>query len=146
MRRPPRHDRRRASGFTLIEVTIALTLFAIAMLSLSAMQVQAIDGNNRGRHTTRAASIAQSQLEDFQQLAWTQLTPTTGWSTPISQNTAVEGPAGAANEMTYSVDWRITDLVAGWTRSIDVRVRWSEPSRPNRMLTFSTIRFNHEGA
>ena len=142
----PLHDRRRTSGFTLIEVTIALTIFTIAMLSLSSMQLQAIGGNNRGRHSSRAASIAQTQLEDFQQLAWSQLTTTTGWSTPVPDTTVVEGENGNSVEMAYSVDWRITDLVVGWTRSVDVRVTWSDPKRPNRTVIFSTIRFNHEGA
>jgi len=34
--------------------------------------------------------------------------------------------------------------VAGQTRSLDVRVQWNEPDRPNRSLTYSSLRFNLE--
>ena len=50
------------------------------------------------------------------------------------------------HEQTYTVDWRITDLVTGWTRALDVRVTWDEPGRPNRSGAFSSVRFNREGA
>jgi prepilin-type N-terminal cleavage/methylation domain-containing protein len=138
--------RRRASGgFTLIELTIAIAVFAVGMLSLSAMLLAAMQGGSRGRHTTQASSIAESRMEQLQRLSWTQLAPTAGWGTPVTVHNSVQANTNQ-NEQSYSVDWRITNLVTGWTREVDVRVTWDEPGRPNRSVTFSSVRFNREGA
>ena len=146
MRRRLNESRRRASGgFTLVELTIAIAVFAVGMLSLSAMLLAAMQGGSRGRHTTQASAIAESRMEQLQRLSWTQLAPTAGWSTPVAVHNTVQANANQ-NEETYTVDWRITNLVTGWTREIDVRVTWDEPGRPNRSVTFSSIRFNREGA
>jgi prepilin-type N-terminal cleavage/methylation domain-containing protein len=135
---------RSEGGFTLIELTIAITVFAVGMLSLSAMLLAAMQGGSRGRHTTQASAIAESRMEQLQRLNWTQLAPTAGWSAPVTVHNTVQANADQ-NEETYTVDWRITDLVAGWTREIDVRVTWDDPDRPNRSVTFSSVRFNREG-
>ena len=49
-------------------------------------------------------------------------------------------------EQAYSVSWRIANVDAGRTRSIDVRVQWAERNRPNRQYAISSMRFNHEGS
>jgi prepilin-type N-terminal cleavage/methylation domain-containing protein len=135
---------RAAGGFTLVELTIAIAVFAVGMLSLSAMLLAAMQGGSRGRHTTQASAIAESQMEQLQRLTWTQIGPTGGWSTPVTVNNTVQANTNQ-DEQTYLVDWRITNLVTGWTRSVDVRVTWDEPGRPDRSVTFSSIRFNREG-
>jgi len=145
MRRRPDESRRRASGgFTLLELTIAITVFAVGMLSLSAMLLAAMQGGSRGRHSTQASAIAESQMEQLQRLTWTQIAPTAGWSTSVEVQNTVQGNSGG-NEETYTVDWQITDLVTDWTREVDVRVSWDEPGRPDRSVTFSSVRFNREG-
>jgi Tfp pilus assembly protein PilV len=138
-------SRRSSGGFTLVEITIAIAVFAAGMLTLSAMLLAATQGGSRGRHTTQASAIAESQMERLQRLTWNQVAPTAGWTTPITVHNTVQANTNQ-DEETYSVDWRITDLVAGFTRTIDVRVSWDEPGRPNRSVTFSSIRFNREGA
>lgn len=132
-----------SDGFTLVEMLVALTVFAIGMLSLSAMLLTALEGENRGRHTTQAAAIAESRMERLQRQSWTALAPTTGWETPVTEQNIVQSGSDQV-EQDYTVDWRITDLVANWTRTIDVRIRWSEPKRPNRSLVITGVRFNRD--
>jgi prepilin-type N-terminal cleavage/methylation domain-containing protein len=143
-RRLDQRRRRSSGGFTLLELTIAIAVFAVGMLSLSAMLLAAMQGGSRGRHTTQASAIAESQMEQLQRLTWAQIGPTAGWSTPVTVNNTVQTGTNR-DEQTYTVDWRITDLQAGWTRAIDVRVTWDDPGRPGRSVTFSSIRFNREG-
>jgi prepilin-type N-terminal cleavage/methylation domain-containing protein len=143
-RRVPGHRPARSGGFTLIELAIALSVFATGMLALNAMLLHAMKGGGRGRHSTQAAAIAESQMEQLQRLTWTQLVPTAGWSAPLTVNNVVQSDANQV-EQSYTLEWRIKDDVVGWTRSIDVRVRWDEPGRPNRSLTFASLRFNREG-
>ena len=52
-------------GFTLIEILIAITVFAIGILAVGKMQITAIQGNSRANHLTEAATIAQSKIEEL---------------------------------------------------------------------------------
>jgi prepilin-type N-terminal cleavage/methylation domain-containing protein len=141
-----RRSRREASGgFTLLELTIAIAAFGVGMLALNGMLLKAMQGGSRGRHTTQASAIAESRMEQLQRLDWAQLAPTVGWTAPVLVHNQVQAD-GAVVEQTFEVDWRITDLMAGWTREIDVRVTWDEVGRPDRSVVFSSIRFNREGA
>jgi len=140
----PRRGTTRQGGFTLIELMIAITVFAVGMLSLNVMMLTAMRGGSRGRHTTQATAIAESQMERLQRSGWAALAPTAGWAAPVQIHNSVQG-ASVISEEIYDVDWRITDLVVGWTRTIDVRVQWDEPGRPGRNVVFESIRYNREG-
>jgi prepilin-type N-terminal cleavage/methylation domain-containing protein len=131
-------------GFTLIEVLVSFTIFAIGMMALSAMQLHALRGGSSGRFTTQASAIAETRMEQFQRIDWAEIADTNGWAAAVTENHVVDVGGGTTATQTYTVDWRIDDLTNGWTRSIDVRVRWDEPGRPNRSVTFSSIRFNRE--
>jgi prepilin-type N-terminal cleavage/methylation domain-containing protein len=137
-------DRRHQGGFTLVEVMIASVVFLVGMLTLSSMQLHSLQAANSGRHATQAAAIAETQLEQLQRLAWTQVTPTAGWAPSVTINNTIQA-AASSNQQSYTLDWRISNVVANWTRSIDVRVRWDEPKRPNRSVVFSSMRYNREG-
>jgi len=123
-------------GFTLIEVMIALVVFAIGMVTLSAMQLHSVRGANSGRHTTDAAAVAESRMEQLQRLTWDQLAPTGGW---------FDDGTESKFENDYQVEFRVANLVANWTRTIDVRVTWDDPKRPGRSVVLSSVRFNREG-
>ena len=142
---PVRRASRARGGFTLLEVSIAIAVFAIGMLGLSAMQLHAMRSSGSGRHSTQAAAIAQSQMEQLQRLRWTDLTTTGGaFTAPTSVSNLVQA-AATETEMAYQVAWRVTDVQVGWPRSLDVRVSWDEPNRPNRSVVLSSLRFNREG-
>jgi prepilin-type N-terminal cleavage/methylation domain-containing protein len=135
----------RRAGFTLLEIAIALAVFAVGMLALAAMQLHAMRSGSSGRHATQAAAIAQSQMEQLQRLRWTNLATTGGtFTAPVTVSHTVQGDVDQV-EMAYAVDFRIADVEPGWTRSIDVRVTWDEPNRPNRRVVLSSLRYNREG-
>jgi type IV pilus assembly protein PilV len=138
-------DARSRGGFTLIEIAIALGVFAVGMLGLAAMQLHAMHSGSSGRHATHAAAIAQSRMEQLQSLRWTDVATTGGaFAAPVTVSNTVQGTPDEV-EMTYLVDWRIADVEPGWTRSIDVRVTWDEPNRPGRSVVLSSFRYNREG-
>jgi type IV pilus assembly protein PilV len=136
MRREPK---RRRAGLTLIEVMIALSILAVGLLTLSSMQLQALRAGRGGKTDTIATTIAQDKMEDLRRKPWTHadLSPTGNWTAAQTLTSGVDG-------QTYQLDWRVTDVVANWTRSIDVRVRWNDPKHPNRLRTFSSLRYNRE--
>jgi type IV pilus assembly protein PilV len=134
--------KRNSSGFTLVEIMIAMSLLAIGLLSLAAMQLTAMQYGSRGRHLTKAAAVAEARMEMLMRSRWTDITPT-AWTTPVVTNEVVQS-ASTQNEQAYSTSWQIANVDAGRTRSIDVRVQWTEPNRPTRSYVLSSLRFNHE--
>lgn len=51
------------SGFTLLEVMIALAIFTIGILGVATMQISAIQGNSKGRQISEATSVASALME-----------------------------------------------------------------------------------
>jgi len=137
---------RATHGFTLIEVMISATILAVGLLALAGMQVSAIKGGKQGRHTTAAAAAARSQLEQFDRMPWGSLTATGGWVAPVAVNNPgnnVQSGAGVAVEEPYNLQWRITDVVVGATKNIDVQVTWTDNTNGQlKTLVLSTTKYN----
>jgi len=53
------------SGFTLLEVLIALVVLAVGILGVASMQISAIRGNSHGRQITEATSVASALMENL---------------------------------------------------------------------------------
>ncbi len=135
----------RGEGFTLIEVVVAMGILATGLLAVSAAQLYAMRGGSSGRHSTDAAELARTQIEAFQRMDWTDgnLAPTGGWAPPggLAQNRSVSTTGAPVVEQSYVLTWRIAN-VGTFLKTIDVRVTWNEPNRPNRSYTISTMRHN----
>ncbi len=56
-------DRTGSNGFTLIEVLIAVAIFAIGILALTSLQAVYIGGNSSARMQTEATTLAAQWLE-----------------------------------------------------------------------------------
>lgn len=142
MRKRPRNDGARdRGGFSLVEVMLAMTLLAIGVLALGAVQLQAMTGVRTGRNVTQAAVIAQSEIERLQHVAWGDLAPT-AWTAPQPANVNVSAGGATYTQQQYFLSRRITDLIGGQARSVDVRVTWTQDGQPQKSAVFSTIRFN----
>ena len=138
-----RRVRTRGEGFTLLETMIALSILAIGLLCMAALQIQALEYAGRGRHNTQAAILAENRLEVLMRARWTDI-PVTNWTAPLTQTTVVQSGNDAVQQ-SYDVSWRISDVVADETRNIDVRVQWTESGGRARTYALSSMRFNHEG-
>ena len=168
-----RRSERGSDGFTLLEVTIAVGILAVGLLGIAAMSLQAMQQGRRGKHTSEAATVAYSVLEELNRLnfahvaltdtggAWTpRLDITTPGLFPWSPNPAptqgsVQINGAVTPSQTYLVEWRITDAAAPpsppWPagtlakrKTIDVRVWWNEPNWQIRRVTISSVRYDDE--
>ena len=137
---------RTTAGFTILEVMIVIGILSFGLLSLAAMQIQAMKGSDRGRHATDAAAIAESKMEQLQQDAWASIAVTGGFVTDGPEQNTIQLAGGTnINERVYNVFYQITDVQATFTRAIDVQVSWTEKSGESRSITLSSIRYNREG-
>lgn len=55
-------------GFSLLEVLIAVSVFAVGVLALAQMQIVSMSGNTTARRITGAATLAQGKLEELKAL------------------------------------------------------------------------------
>ena len=136
---------RSRSGFSMIETMIAMLVLGFGLLTIASAQVYAVKSGQTGRHRTRAVEIAQTQMERLQSLSWNDADlVATGWTPNVDVVTTVESTS-AQTAMTFSRQWRITDVIANQTRSIDVRVGWTDAHGVTKSFALSSTRFNFEG-
>ena len=168
MRRRSMQTRQSDGGFTLLEVMISLAILGLGLAPVLILQVAALRGESRGRHTTAAAMIARDQLERIQRMPYssTDLDPV-AWTTPPwlanGGNPAlnpgevpvrVTQSSGTATEHVYTVFYRVTADAGGNAnlRDVDVEVTWTEDrisnNRPTRTgrptAALSTVILNND--
>jgi prepilin-type N-terminal cleavage/methylation domain-containing protein len=111
---------RNIKGFTLIELVIAILVFAIGIMGVAKMQSESVRANSYSMQLTEAVNIAQDHLENLRGLAFTHTSMST---------TAHNTSSPAFRGLTYNLSWRIAD--PGTTppsRNVFVFVRWQDKS------------------
>ena len=100
-------------GFTLLEVLIAISIFAIGILGVASMQITAIGGNTSARTHTEAATWAADRVERLMAL-------------PYTHADLAQGNHNAPNEGIYAISWTVTDdTPITNTKTIAVIVTWN---------------------
>ena len=107
---------KKTPGFTLVEVLIAMAIFALGFLALASLQIKSISQNASSRMRTDATSMAVELLERFISLPY--------------DNTELD-PNQNPHSMTsgdYTLEWNIQDDVPiTATKTIVIKVRGSNP-------------------
>lgn len=65
------------SGFTLVEVLVAMAIFAIGILAVINMQLVASHTNLKARHITEGILVAQSKVEELRSATYDHISLTT---------------------------------------------------------------------
>jgi len=92
------------SGFTILEVMIAISILAIGLLAVFSGQNMAIRGNDRASHLTEGMTLAQDKLEEL-------------LASPYDSVTAGTGTQG-----NYSIAWTVTEYAGDNYKLIAVEV------------------------
>ncbi len=143
-RRREAHRKQRSGGFTLLETVIALGILGFGLLGAAAMQLYSLRQGQVGKHTTQATVLAQDRIERLMRMDFlTGLTATGNWSTVGTETSTIVTNSGNREELSYTVEQRISNVVLNYTKSIDIRITWSEPNDPNRQLVISTLRYRY---
>lgn len=115
-------------GYTLIEVMIAMVIFAVGILAAWALQHSSTRGNTIARNLTLATACASDRLEQLIQLPFDHADLTAGTTTPAQAFDAIDnnfnGEIDEAGESRpLSISWQITDNTPmAQTKTIRVNV------------------------
>ena len=107
------------SGFTLIEVLIALTIFSVGLLAIAAMQTSAIQMNSTGGRLTEITALGIDRMENLMSLPYTS-----NWLDPVDSSTPDStGQLHQRQEDGYTISWDIVQNVPTTnTKSITLTV------------------------
>jgi len=108
-------------GFSMIEILIALSVFAVGLLAISSLQIGSINNNGKARRSLKAVAIAQDQVETLMTTAYAAV------------NTS--GPVTVNNR--YNVAW-IVDPPIENTKDVALVVSWPERGK-TRSITMNFI-------
>jgi type IV pilus assembly protein PilV len=123
-------SRRKESGFTMVELLMAMGLSIVGLLGLVSLQMMAIKGNSRARNLSEATALAQERIEMLQMTPYSTLSTKAGTETNLSpspgnttQNlytrTTTIAVGASSTTMTVNVSW--TDEGAHNVRLVEVR-------------------------
>ena len=105
------------TGFTLIEVLVALVILAISLLSLAGLMVYTTKSNSWGGHMTEAATFAQDTLERL------KVTP---WAGLVANADPDKYKITSASGITYRRTWTVDPNANDSLRTITVTVTWDD--------------------
>jgi len=116
MKRQGRHQKvPHAQGFTLIEVLIAMLIFAIAALGLAKLQVGQIQAGAKAKRRTVALTFAQDTIEK------------------VRDGQGCANSSQTQGSITYSLQCDTSNGPDG-TQNISVTVSWADPNSQSVIL------------
>lgn len=113
------------SGFTLLELLVAMTILSVGLLGMASLTTGIIKGNYFSKNVTSATVLAQSQLEDIQRA---------GYANATTANFPADNPSMGG--VTFAKTTTISTGPIANTKKIDVQVSWEGGAKS---VTVSTI-------
>jgi len=117
----------RSNGFTLVEVVVALVVFTIGLLAITAMQIVSTKGGYFSNNVTQATIFAQDKLENLKDLSYSD-----------PQLASGQHDEGEMSGTVFSRQYNIVEDTGNSFKTITVTVQWVD--RGNHSLSFTTIR------
>lgn len=105
------------SGFTLIEVLIAMALLAVGLLALGMMQAHFAEGNAQSRQMIHATDIVTNKIEELSSISDSTHPDLQESGNPHTENIT-------SYPLDYTLEWNVDDNT-DQTLTIDLTVRWS---------------------
>jgi prepilin-type N-terminal cleavage/methylation domain-containing protein len=126
------------SGFTLLEVIVAMALLGVGLLAIAAAQLSALRVAGQSRYLSEAMNLAAQRMELF------QLTPVANLPAAGTHNdpgNPIQPDTGDDNATRYNRSWTITpNSPAPGVTTILVRVDWVDSTGNVRSTRLESMR------
>ncbi len=123
------------AGFTLVEVLVAMTLFAIGILAVGGLQISSMRGNVLSSQINQGKYLAGAKLEELAAVADTA-------AVVSGSETGLDGSGMPGGN--FDRTWVISALpaVSDNARRVEVQVSWSRGGQNHAMELETIIRGN----
>jgi len=118
------------SGFTLLEVLIAISILTVGLLGVAQMQIMGIRGNYFSGNTTAALTLAEEKMEDLLGKSYTDA-ELAGSVAPGTDHNDANNPIDETGQAggIYSRMWTVTlDTPIIGTKTVTVSASWDNLS------------------
>lgn len=122
-------------GFTLVEVLIAVTLFAIGMIAVSGLTLSSIRGNSLSAQINQANSLAKSKLEELH----------CAKPSDLADGSEADIDATGTTGGIFDRVWEVTAGPTANSRRVVVRVTWRRGGPEHRVVLETVVRGNTNG-
>lgn len=114
-------------GFTLIELMVAIVIFAIGIIGVAKMQTESVKGNSYAMQLTRANNVAQDMTEYLKVLPFTS-DSLGGASIPMTGDDVTKAASDVTTSgITYEREWIINQSESDENlREVTVQVWWQD--------------------
>lgn len=124
------------SGFTLIEVLIGVSIFAIGLLGVASLQLHSVRNTTIGNVTSQATMLAHQKMEEVKATAFADLV-----LNEVENNIDPDGNAGGIYNRTTTITSPAAPLDA-YMRQVQVQVQWNTGHGGNRTVTVNSLTYD----
>lgn len=126
---------RNESGFTLIEIFIAILILTIGLLGTAVLTTGVVRGNLTSKNITTATAIAQSCFEENRRVGYSNAGAVpSGGSNSCTNGAATVTLGGVSFTRNLSIDTSVSNI-----KTLTVVVSWSEGAVGSKSVTLKTV-------
>ncbi|MBN2069962.1 MAG: prepilin-type N-terminal cleavage/methylation domain-containing protein [Candidatus Krumholzibacteriota bacterium] len=130
---------RSQKGMTLVEVIVALTVFAIGVLGLSRVMFRAMHANMNSKHTVVATNLAHEKMEEVIGSIRYSAINSTNFPSEDFEQVNVADPEYRIFKRTVAISDSLNAVGNSVMKEITVRVEWRQADRVRNVELKSSI-------
>jgi prepilin-type N-terminal cleavage/methylation domain-containing protein len=133
-------DGKRESGFTLIEVMIAMAILGVGLMSIAVAQLTAIKVSSRSKNLQQAMFLAREQMDDLEALPPGAAILQTAATTDDPDN-PIRLSTNDGNQMTFTRSVTVTPNTPEiGLAQVVVTVAWDSPQAGIRQVQLTSVK------
>lgn len=135
------------SGFTLLEILIAMVIFSIGLLGVAKMQISSIQGNAYSQDVTEATFIAKDKIEELMAVNYNNLNFLNDVNNNGANGGGLDDTGAVAADYSqvigrYTLSWNVSiDFPIDRTKTLRIIVNWQDRGQAKN-VTMDYMKFD----